>query len=415
MKKRLWSPLLLPTLLFPVSLIAGDWPQYLGVERNGTARNETLLTQWPDEGPKKIWQQPVGEGFAGPVTHGDTMVIFHRVGDIERIEARATDDGSLRWQADFPGSYRGGINPDSGPRSTPTIAGGKVFALGAGGDVYAVHLKDGSTSWTRAAAKEFRAPEGYFGFACSPLVVDGKVIINLGGKDAGIVALNTETGKTEWKATDFAASYSSPVLYQQADGAQVIVCARLDTVALDPDTGVVAWSISFGARGPTVNGAAPLIIDEHLFLTSSYRVGAQLLNITGKAPKEIWANDQSLSSQYASSIHHNGYIYGTHGREDIPPAHLRCVDAKTGDIRWSADGHGVTHLIRSEALLLALTIEGELSLLKAQPDTFERLEKAQVTKDGTRALPALANGTLFFRTTNDGQGGTLMAIEVGKR
>ena len=135
--------------------------------------------------------------------------------------------------------------------------------------------------------------------------------------------------------------------------------------------------------------------------------------LTGSNPTKIWSSDRSLSSQYASVVAHDGFIYGTHGREDIPPAHFRCIDANTGAIKWSADDHGVTHVSRVRDHLLLLTIEGQLSVVKANPAKYEPIVSAKITDEGTRAVPALANGILYLRTTNDGESGKLLAFQVG--
>jgi outer membrane protein assembly factor BamB len=397
------------------NVLAGDWPQILGPDRNGVASNETLLESWPTDGPERLWSYPLGEGFSGPVIQGETVVVFHRVAQAERIEALNASTGRSLWRTDFPASFRGGINPDSGPRATAVIDGNRVFAIGAAGQVICVALDSGRTQWTRDAATDFRAQEGYFGFGSSPIVVGSNVLINIGGDNAGIVAFDTQTGKTSWAATDCRASYSSPVVATLAGKPAVIFIARLNAVALDPNDGTVLWSIPFGARGPTVNGAVPLVFDQQLFLSASYRVGAQLLDIHGPKPSRIWSNDHSLSSQYTSFVVHEGYIYGTHGREDIPPAHLRCIDAKTGTVKWTAENHGMTHVIRVDDRLLLLDIQGTLSLARTNPNKFERLAKATITSSGTRAVPALAHGVLYLRTTNDGDAGELMALTVGKR
>ena len=193
-------------------ITAGDWPQILGPRRNGIAEKEELLTRWPEAGPSVAWEMKVGEGFAGAAVQDNMAIIFHRVGEHEIIEARGLQDGKQLWQQQFDTDYVPRISPDAGPRCVPAIHAGQVFAFGAAGDLHCVTLKDGKHEWSRDLHEDFDADEGYFGAGSSPLVHDGKVFINVGGKDGGIVALSATDGKTVWSATKEQASYSSPIL-----------------------------------------------------------------------------------------------------------------------------------------------------------------------------------------------------------
>ena len=396
------------------STYAGDWPQLLGPERNGTApSDEKLLTTWPSGGPEKTWSIDIGQGFAGPVIQDQLLLVFHRNGNKERVDVFDTETRQSRWETEWPAEYRGGINPDAGPRATPTIHNKVVFAMGASGRLVAMTMENGEILWERNTAREFRAQEGYFGFGSSPIASGNKVIVNIGGDTGGIVAFDEKTGETAWTLGDYKASYSSPVTTTLQGKPAIICVTRLHVVAVEADTGNLIWEIPFGARGPTVNGAAPIVLKDRLFLTASYRIGAEMHKLTGSNPTKIWSSDRSLSSQYASVVAHDGFIYGTHGREDIPPAHFRCIDANTGAIKWSADDHGVTHVLRVRDHLLLLTIEGQLSVVKANPAKYEPIVSAKITDEGTRAVPALANGILYLRTTNDGESGKLLAFQVG--
>ena len=179
----------------------------------------------------------------------------------------------------------------------------------------------------------------------SPIAVDDRLLVNAGGRrGAGLVALALQTGKTLWQATDDAASYSSPTLVTRQGKTRVLFVTRLNALLVDPENGNVVARYPFGRTGPTVNAATPLVFDDYAFLTASYRVGAALLRFEGDAWTPVWANDDSLSSQYNTPVYADGYLYGIHGREDVGPADLRCVEAKTGRVAWSEEGFGVAHL-----------------------------------------------------------------------
>jgi hypothetical protein len=170
-------------------------------------------------------------------------------------------------------------------------------------------------------------------------------------------------------------------------------------------------------RGPTVNAATPLVFNDRLFVSAAYGVGAVMAKLETDKPQPVvlWSNDQTLSSQYNTAIHHQDHLYGIHGREDVGAAELRCVSVE-GKVQWSVRGFGVAHMILADNHLLLLKIDG--TLLLARPDTskFIELDSAQVSRDTTRALPALSNGRLYFRdnsATRQSEG-TIVCLQVGR-
>lgn len=384
------------------SSLAGDWPQILGPSRDGRAVDETLPDRWPAGGPKTVWSVPAGEGFAGPAIADGKVVFFHRVQGNEQVDALDVSTGKPAWNRTFPASYRGGVNADRGPRCVPTIVGDRAYLFGAAGDLRCVSLKTGEPLWSRALYEDYEGDLGYFGAGTSPLVVQDSVLVNVGGRNAGIVAVSTEDGATKWKATQEGASYASPIAYQDAGQTRVVFVTRLNAVLLDPRDGRVIQSIDFGKRGPTVNAATPLRFDQRLFLTASYGIGARMLKLEKDQWEPIWSNDTSMSSQYATSVYRSGYLYGIHGREDVD-ADLRCVEASTGKVAWSVNNFGVAHLILAGDKLLVLANSGELTLARASEKKFDVIGKSRVASATIRALPAISNGRVFFRTNDSGE------------
>lgn len=396
---------------------AGDWPQILGPRRNGQAEGEILAESWPARGPKPRWTHDVGAGFAGPVVSGKRVVIFHRVENEEVVEALDTDTGQRAWRTSFPASYRGGVNPDLGPRCTPLVHEGNIYLFGAAGDLSCVALADGKKLWTRNVSREYQADEGYFGAGSTPIIVDGRLLVNVGGrrKQAGIVAFSLDGGEPLWQATEEGASYSAPTSAVIDGKACAIFATRLSALAITADKGDVLFRFPFGDRGPTVNAATPLVFDEHLFLSASYGIGARLDRLDGHRAVNVWSNDKALSSQYTTAVHRNGFLYGTDGREDVRDGNLRCVEVMTGKVRWRVDGFGVAHVILAGDKLLILNTSGQLTLAKADPDAFQKLAEARVSRRLTRALPALSAGNLLFRDNGDDQrSGTVTCLVVGR-
>jgi len=397
-------------VLIADALLAGDWPQILGPSRNGQAEGERLSDQWPAGGPKVVWRYPLGSGYAGAAVVGDRAVVFHRAGSSERVECLDANGKSL-WKTDFTASYRGGVNPDTGPRCVPLVAGGVVYVFGAAGDLHAVALDSGKKQWSRALYADYHGDDGYFGAGSTPILVAGKLLVNVGGRGAGIVALDPATGKTAWQTSDEAASYSSPAAVKIGGQEKAIFVTRMNCVLADPALGKVTTLFPFGKRGPTVNAATPLLFDGKLFTTASYGVGAELAALDGASAKPLWSNDDTMSSQYATPLVHNGFLYGIHGREDVGVAELRCVEVATGNIRWSKSGYGVAHLILAGDKLLIQKADGHIALAATDPAKYRELAAARVTAGPTRALPALAHGRLYVRSGEGG--GELVSLEVG--
>ncbi len=393
---------------------AGDWPQILGPDRNGVAQSERLAESWPKDGPKVLWTARSGSGFAGPAVVAGRVVLFHRAGDADRIEALNVETGDSMWKANYVAQYRGGVNPDSGPRCVPLIHEGSVYAFGAAGELHCVSLEDGSRRWTRKLYDDYEGDEGYFGAGSTPIVADGKLLVNVGGRDkAGLVALALDSGETVWKKTDEAASYSSPTMATIDDRQCVVFVTRLNVVAVDPASGEEVLRFPFGRSGPTVNAATPLVCGDSLFVTASYGIGAQLVKLRSGEPDIVWSSDDVLSSQYSTAVYRDGYLYGIDGREDVGVARLRCVEAKTGKAAWTAEGFGVAHVILAGDKLLLLKVSGTLVLAEASPKKFAPLAEAKVADGITRALPALSNGRLYVRS-NEGETGTLYCLQVGE-
>jgi outer membrane protein assembly factor BamB len=189
----------------------------------------------------------------------------------------------------------------------------------------------------------------------------------------------------------------------------VIFVTRLNVVAVDPETGKVQFRFPFGQRGPTVNAATPLVLKDHLFVTASYGIGAQFVRIGAASPKTVWESDEVMSSQYTTCVEKDGYLYGLDGRQDGPPANLRCINPQTGKVVWNKESFGAGNLILADDKLLIMKIDGELVLAEASPSGYKELAAATVFASTVQPLPALANGCLYARDTN-----TLKCVDLRK-
>lgn len=389
-------------------LRAGEWPQILGPNRNGVAEGESIAGSWPKSGPRTVWQREVGSGFSGIAVADGKAVLFHRVDDEELVEAMDAATGEVLWKAGRPTSFSTPYSPDDGPRSTPVIHKGTVYVFGAQGVLRCLQLESGKEVWSRETHREFKAPEGYFGAGSTPIVEGDKLVVNVGSRDgAGIVAFDRATGRTRWKATDEFASYSSPVAATIDGVRHLIFITRMKTVSLNPQDGRIRFEYPFGRRGPTVNGASPVVVDGHLFTTAHYGVGAVWAKLGKGSAETIWSSDEILSSHYATPIAHEGKLYGIHGQERLDEPILRCIDPATRTVHWSKPGIGYGSIIKADGKLLFVTTEGDLVLIEPNSERYKELARAKLLRTATRALPALANGLLYVRGA-----GTLKCVDL---
>jgi outer membrane protein assembly factor BamB len=406
--------LLTAILLTGIQTAAHDWPQFLGPNRNGIYSGPPLAAAWPSGGPRKVWQKQVGQGFAGPVVAGNRLILFHRVGNEERVEALDARSGEAEWRHAYATAYRDDFGFDEGPRAVPVVAGGRVYTFGAEGRLTALDLATGRLLWTDDT-RRLGVRKGFFGAAGSPLVEDGRVIANiggtLGGKTAGIVAFKAESGEILWTATNHEASYSSPVA-ATFDGRRVAVFfTRQGLVGLDPATGAIRFQRMWRSRSASsVNAASPLVLGNLIFVSATYETGAAVVRVQGNELVQLWSSDDVLSNHYATSVHHNGYLYGFHGRQEFTPS-FRAVDLKTGAVKWAVDGFHAGSVTLAGDRLLILRETGELVMAAATPDGYRPVAQSQILPRTVRSYPALADGFLYARNNDTGKD-TLACLDL---
>jgi outer membrane protein assembly factor BamB len=388
-------------LFFSLSLCGespgADWPQFLGPERNNTSAETGLALKWPKEGPRVLWDREVGDGFSGPVIASDRLILFHRVGDQEVVECLDAATGKQHWKYAYDTRYRDDFGKGDGPRSTPLLAGSRVFTLGAEGRLHCLELETGKKVWQRSLSTEYQVEKGFFGVATSPILEGDAVIVNVGGKDAGIVAFHKDTGKEVWKATDHEASYASPVAATLDGTRHVFFFTRDGLVSLDPASGAVRFSERWRSRmNASVNAATPVVVDGHVFLSACYGTGAVLFKVRKDGVEAVWKSDRVLSNHYDTSVYHKGYLYGMDGRQETG-AEFRCVEAKSGKVRWAVENFGCGSVVLADGHLIVLSERGDLLCVEANSDAYKERARATVLGKSCRAAIALANGRLYAR------------------
>jgi len=262
-----------------------------------------------------------------------------------------------------------------------------------------VNFTSGAKVWSIDTQKEFSAGKGFFGAGCSPLIEGRAVLMNIGGKGAGMVAFEAGNGKVLWKAGNDEASYSSPVAATINGKRYVVFLTRKFLTALDPSTGKTYFDFPWQpAIHASVSAATPLVIGDLVFISASYGAGAAVLKFKESGPEKLWSGDDILSNHYATSVHHDGFLFGFDGRQE-QGCNLRCVELKTGKVRWSLDRFGAGTVTLAGRDLLVLTEKGELIAGPASPSEFKPVARAQILPYGVRAYPAIVESLFYARSS----------------
>jgi len=386
---------------------AADWPQFLGPTRNGTYAGPPLSETWGPSGPKVVWRKQVGQGFAGPAVVGGRLILFHRVGNEEVVEALDAATGNPIWRYAYPTNYRDDFGFDEGPRAVPVVADGIIYTFGAQSQLHAIDFAKGTRVWSEDTVKRFGVPKAFFGAGGSPLVEGGRVIANIGGDKAGLVAFDAKTGKVLWTATDDDASYSSGVGATIGGRRSGVFLTRDSLVGVDPATGAVQFQRRWRARqAASVNAATPIVVGDSVFVSAEYGPGAGVLRVEGSQLADQWTSNEVLSNHYATSVYHDGHLYGFHGRQEFGPS-FRAVDFRTGMVKWSQNQFRAGSVLLAGDRLLIVREGGELILAPASPQAFKPIARAQVLSGVVRPYPAIADGFLYVRNEN-----TLVCLDL---
>ncbi len=380
---------------------AADWPQWLGPDRDGATAEKVV----PWKGPLKVlWRQPLGEGHSSPVVAGGRVYVHARVpgADSEVLHAFDAKDGKPLWSTPYPrGPYQGKFG--LGPRSTPTVADGKVYTLGITGILTCFDADRGKQLWQVNLLKRFQARNLVFGVSCSPLVEGKLVLVNVGGKGASVVALNRESGETVWQKLDDGASYSSPIVFGKGKARQVVFFTQEGLVSLRPTDGTVFWKYPLKDQ-LSESSSTPVRVGD-LVVGSAITAGSAAVRVIPPAPgreakaTEVWKNPD-LTCYFSTPVAvGKDHLYLVTGSLLAGQATLRCVETATGKELWKKGGVGKYHasLLRTgDNKLLMLEEAGHLVLLDPSPNEYRELARAKVCGN-TWAHPAVADGRLYVR------------------
>lgn len=383
----------------------GEWPQFLGPQRNGLSAETGLLDRWPTDGPKEIWRVPGGVGMSGlAISRGRVLTLVQHDGK-QWLISLDVKSGESVWQFSLAPEYR---NPmGNGPRATPAIAGDQVFVFTGEGILSAHNFGDGKQIWSHHVVKELSGKEAEYGMACSPLVVGEQVIVTAGAPKGTLVAFDAKSGKQLWTAGSDPAGYSSPALLNVGGRSQIVAFTGNSALGVDPAKGSVLWRYPFKTNYEC-NIATPLEIKGQVFLSAGENHGSVLLALKPGGDKfalsEVWDSfgpKSVLRNEWQTSMLLNGHLYGMDNVGGAGPVtHLTCIDAATGERKWQETRFGKGNLIAADGKLFITTMKGEVVVALATPERYDELGRATVL-ESTRQAPALSNGRLFLRDDKD--------------
>ena len=391
---------------FALKILAIDWPQWRGPNRDGVNTENDLLDQWPEGGPKLAWKsEGVGGGYSSVVT---SKGVIYTLGDLEdACYLIALDtNGKHLWKAKVgePGGHRG----YPGPRSTPTVDNGNVYVLGQQGDLVCFDIATKKETWRRNLARDFggRMMSGWR-WSESPLVDGKQIVVTPGGDDGAVIALNKENGTQVWRTKDFTdrAGYSSIIIREIGKKRQYLQLTGNSVVGIDTTDGSLLWKAPRAGRTAVVT--TPIFHEDTLFVTSSYGVGCNGFRVTAAGEKfeakQLYAH-KTISNHHGGCIRVGSYVYGSSGNT------LACIDLKTGKTQWSERSAGKGAILVADGKIILRTERGPVSLVKLNPDEYEeisRFNQPDRTRRRAWSHPVVSNGILYLKDQD-----TLFAYDI---
>ena len=377
-------------ILLNIQVFAADWPQWRGSGRDGVWREKGIVQKFENQQLPVLWRAEIANGYSGPTAAGGRVYVADRLTspkEVERVHCFDAVTGETIWSYAYECKYDKVGYPD-GPRAAVTIDDGRAYSLGTTGNLFCFDAAKGSVLWSKNLKLEYEIRVPIWGIAAAPLVEDNMVIVHVGGKDnACLIAFEKVTGTERWRALDDPASYSAPIIIEQA-GKRVLVCWTGASIAgLDPSTGKLYWRHPFKPFRMVINIATPVFEDGYLFFSSFYD-GSILLktNPDELAIEKVWqrkgaseTDTDSFHCCISTPIIQGDYIYGvdSHGE-------LRCLELQTGDRVWeSLDAvpkarWANIHMVRHEDKIWMFNERGELIICKLSPEGFYEISRAKI-------------------------------------
>jgi outer membrane protein assembly factor BamB len=399
----------LALLLVPFALLATDWPQWRGPNRDGMSSESNWVANWPAEGPKKLWERKVGVGYSSMSVSKGRIYTLGNTDDVDTIWCLDAGTGAPIWKYDYPCAAKD-PNGFNGTRCTPTVDGDRVYTMSRHGHLFCLETSTGKVLWAKNAVTDLAGLEPRhgddgknegWGFAGSPLIEKDLVLVEAGGTNgSSVVALNKMNGALAWKNGNDIAGYASFIAFD-LDGQRCFTQFSADHLVVrrmkdGSELWRHPWKTSYG-----VNAATPIIHNNEIFISSAYGYGCTLLKVSAAGCKEVWRN-KNMKNHVNSCVLVNGYLYG------FDESELKCLDWNTGEVKWSNRNYGKGSLICADGKFIVFGQGGRLGVIQPGPAECKELCSFQALRgENTWASPVLANGRLYVRNLD-----TLLALDV---
>jgi outer membrane protein assembly factor BamB len=393
---------------------AGEWSQYRGPAGAGISADKI---SWSGNGPKCLWRTPTPAGFSSlSVGEGKVFTVVARDQDGVRAEvciALDADSGKEVWAANTgTAKYQGGGDSGAqgntggdGPRSTPAISAGRVYVYSSDLVLHCLDSGTGKPVWKKDILAEFGGKNIGWKSAMSPLV-DGDLVYVTGvGPGQSMLALNKRSGTIVWKTGEAPMTHATPVIANILGVHQVIFMMQSGLVAVDAAAGKPLWRFSFPYR--TCTGCSPIVAGDIVACTAGYEIGGAACRIVKKGAgfeaEEIWRvkGNAEVASLWSTPVQKDGYLYGMISFKQFGRGPLKCVDLKIGAVKWEQPGFGAGQVILAGDKLVALSDDGQLVLVRADPAAYQELARFKALSGKCWSTPALNQGRLYVRSTKE--------------
>lgn len=382
-----------------------DWPGFLGAGRDGVVDPKGLSEDWKARPPKIAWSVSIGPGFSSMAVVGNRLFTLANQGKREAVVCIDAATGKTLWTREVADRYEDRQGQGVGPRSTPSVRDGRLYALFPRGELVCLEAHTGKPLWQVPIGVPDRTGEmKYWGLSQSPLLEGDKVIVQPGAPDGSLAAFHADTGKRLWGVGRDPVGYGSPIAVTVGERRIVIAPTGQSILGVNPADGALLFRYGFGNRYDC-NCATPVWTGKALFVSAAYGTGCALLEPAGARVRELWKNDD-LQNHFSNSAVVEGRLFGSHG--DLGAQTFRCVDAATGRLLWADRKAGRAWVLTAGERLLCLTERG--ALLRVKPDPKQLVVEGEFDTSLTYkvwAAPAVAGGRLYAR-----DGDTLTCVDL---
>ncbi len=397
--------------------MAADWNQYRGVQTGGLSP-ETIRTDWPGGAPTCLWRIPTSAGLSSfAVGEGKAFTVVTRsteAGPAEVCLALDSATGKELWATPTgTAKYQGGADsgaPDNkggdGPRSTPAISGGRVFVYSSTMVLQCLDATSGKEIWTQDIIAKYGGRNISWQSAMSPVVDGSLVYVAGGGAGQSMLAFKQATGELAWKSGEGGITHATPALATILGVRQVIFLLQTGLVSVEAASGRPLWIFPFPYR--TCTACSPVVAGDVVFCTAGYEIGGAACQVVRNGDafeaRKLWRvkGDKDVASLWSTPVQKDGFLYGMISFKRFGSGPLKCVDLKTGTVRWEKPGFGAGQVILAGKHLLALADNGELVVVEAVPEAYKEVARFKAVAGKCWSTPALSNGRLYVRSTKEG-------------